>query len=116
MAAKRADDEVRRARFPTLRREEKPAAQKPKEGGAPVHMGALAGLQDMDVRVTLEWGRSQIAVSEALELGEGGLLRLEQLANEPVDVRVNGKLFARGKLVVVGDNYGVQLTELVDSN
>ena len=115
MAAKRTDDEVRRVRFPALRREEKPAAQDKKGEALPAHMGALAGLQNVDVRIALEWGRSQITVSEALELGEGGLLRLEQLADEPVDVRVNGKLFARGKLVVVGDNYGVQLTELVDS-
>lgn len=114
MTAKRTDDEVRWARFPALRREEKPAAQKSKGQAPSAHMGALSGLQDMDVRIVLEWGRSQITVSEVLELGDGALLRLEQLADEPVDVRVNGKLFARGKLVIVGDNYGVQLTELVD--
>ncbi len=116
MTAKQTDNEVRRVQFPALRREEKPATQKPKGEASLAHMGAMAGLQDMDVRIVLEWGRSQIAVSEALELGDGMLLRLDQLADEPVDVCVNGKLFARGKLVVVEDNYGVQLTELVDAS
>ena len=108
MAAKRVNEEARRVRLPALRNAEKPVADERKVSALP------AGLQDVGVRVTLEWGRSQITVVEAMKLGAGGLVRLDQLAKEPVDVRVNGKLFARGKLVVVGENYGVQLTELVD--
>jgi len=53
-------------------------------------------------------------VEEALQLGAEALLAVDQRASEPVDVLVNGKLFGRGKLVLVGDNYGVQLTEIVD--
>ena len=78
-------------------------------------LGSLAGLHRVEVAVTLEWGRSQISLEQAMKLGKDSLLRLDQQADELVDVRVNGRLFARGKLVVVGDAYGVQLIEFVDS-
>ena len=51
---------------------------------------------------------------EAAELGEKSLLRIDRRADDPVDVCVNGKVIARGRLVVVGDNYGVEITEIVE--
>ena len=72
-----------------------------------------SGLRNVEVKITLELGRTEIAVEEALNLGEGALLGVDKLADEPVEVRVNGKLFGRGKLVLVGDHYGVQLTEVI---
>ncbi len=80
----------------------------------PAHRGQLSGLEDVDVKITVEWGRAKITLEEALALGEKTLLHTDKMAPDPVDVMINGKLFARGKLVVVGDSYGVQLLEIVD--
>jgi flagellar motor switch protein FliN/FliY len=76
-------------------------------------VSALSGLQNVDVQVTVEWGRTELTVAEALGLGPNAMLRTSQAVTEPVEVRVNGRLFGRGKLVLVGGNYAVQLTELV---
>lgn len=79
-----------------------------------VHGGeSLSGLGDVEVRITVEWGRADITVEEAAALSEESLLHTDRSAADPVDVLVNGKLFARGKLVLVGDSYGVQLLEIV---
>ena len=64
--------------------------------------------------MTLELGRTEITLEEAMKLGEKSLLAVDRTADEPVEVRVNGKLLGRGRLVMVGGNYGVQLTEVVD--
>lgn len=74
----------------------------------------LAGLRDVEVRITLELGRTEITLEEATSLAERSMLVVDKLAEEPVDIRVNGQLFGRGKLVLVGEHYGFQLTELVD--
>ena len=74
---------------------------------------SLAGLGDVEVRITVEWGRADITVEEASALSEESLLHTDRSASDPVDVLVNGKLFARGKLVLVGDSYGVQLLEII---
>lgn len=74
---------------------------------------SLAGLSDVEVRIAVEWGRADITVEEASALSEESLLHTDRSASDPVDVLVNGKLFARGKLVLVGDNYGVQLLEII---
>ncbi len=88
-------------------------AIKKRNPSAALGMGKLSGLQDVDMRISVEWGRAQITVEEAMSLGEKSLLRTDKLAPDPVDILVNGKLFARGKLVVVGGNYGVQILEIV---
>jgi len=113
MAEKKSGDKVNPVRFPVLRKEEK--ATPKKEEAILVDLGALAGLQDVEVKITLEWGRTEITVEEAMKLDKEALLRLDHQAKEPIDVRVNGKLFGRGLLVMVGETYGVQLTEIVNS-
>lgn len=85
-----------------------------KKNTPPARPLQLSGLRDVEVRITLELGRTEITLEEATSLAERSMLVIDKLAEEPVDVCVNGKLFGRGKLVLVGDNYGVQLTELVD--
>ena len=74
----------------------------------------LSRLQNMDVRVSVEWGRTRITLEEARALGPDAILKVDSEADEPVDVRVNGKLIGRGKMVLVGDSYGVQMTQFVD--
>ena len=79
----------------------------------PAELAQLTGLEGVDVKITVEWGRAKITLEEAMNLGEKSLLHTDKNAPDPVDILVNGKLFARGKLVVVGDSYGVQLLEIV---
>ena len=62
--------------------------------------------------VTVELGRSSLSVEEVLALGPGSVVELDKLAGEPVDVLVNGRLIARGEVVVVDENFGVRVTEI----
>ena len=75
--------------------------------------GNLAQIQDVDVEVSVELGRTKITLDNALELGEQSLMELNRHVGEPVDVRLNGKLFARGEVVTVAENFGVRLTEII---
>lgn len=70
----------------------------------------------LDVRLTLsvELGRRQLLVQEVLNLGQGSLLDLGRSSSELVDVLINGKLIARGEVVVIDENFGVRITSLVD--
>ena len=74
----------------------------------------LSQLQNMDVRVSVEWGRTRITLEEARALGPDAILKVDSEVDDPVEVRVNGKLIGRGKMVLVGDSYGVQMTQFVD--
>ena len=92
-------------KLPAVAQGQKPAASP----------GFASALQNVEVKVTVEFGRTHITVEEALELAEKSVLAMDKMQNEPFDVCVNGKLFGRGKLVVIGqENYGIQLIELVD--
>jgi flagellar motor switch protein FliN/FliY len=88
-------------------------AQQPTEAST---TSALSGLGGVDVKVTLVLGRTEITIEEAAELGEKSLLRIDCKADDPVDVCVNGKVIARGRLVVVGENYGVEITEILEGS
>ncbi|MCC7262133.1 MAG: FliM/FliN family flagellar motor switch protein [Candidatus Latescibacteria bacterium] len=92
------------------KRIEKKAAPAPLAG----ELASLLGLQEVEVKITLELGRTEITLEEAMSLTERSTVVGDKMADEPVDVRINGRLFGRGKLVLVGDHYGVQLTELLD--
>jgi len=76
-------------------------------------MNALPGLAEVPVKLRVVLGGSKISFQDAAALTQKSLLPIDRLADDPVDVLVNGKLIARGKLVVVEDTYGVQITELV---
>jgi flagellar motor switch protein FliN/FliY len=91
------------AAFPTL----EPA---PPEEMSPSSIGLL-GAVELDVTVRL--GRTRRSIRELLQLGAGSVLQLDNLAGETVDILVNGHLLARGEVVIVGENYGVRIVELV---
>jgi len=74
----------------------------------------LSGLTGVKVRVTAILGTTEITFDRAVELDPDTLLAVDRAKDDPVDLCVNGDVVARGKLVVVGDTYGVQITELVD--
>ncbi len=70
-------------------------------------------IMDVSMRVTVELGRSTLTVEDVLSLGPGSVVELNKLAGEPVDVLVNEQLIARGEVVVVDENFGVRVTEIV---
>ncbi len=71
-------------------------------------------LMDVDLDLSVELGRKEMQIKEILNLGPGKIIELDKLAGEPVDLLVNGKLLAKGEVVVVDENFGVRITELVD--
>ncbi len=75
---------------------------------------ALKHLLDVPLRVSVELGRSRLPIQDILGLQPGSLVALGTLAGEPLDVRVNGKLIARGECVVVNERYAVRITEVID--
>lgn len=70
-------------------------------------------LLDISMQLTVELGRTKMQIKKILALGEGSIIELEKLAGEPVDLLVNGKLIAKGEVVVIDENFGVRITEIV---
>lgn len=70
-------------------------------------------LLDIPLEVTVELGRTKRLIKDVLELGVGSVIELDKLAGEPVDVVVNGKLVARGEVVVIDENFGVRITDII---
>jgi flagellar motor switch protein FliN/FliY len=70
-------------------------------------------LLDIPLEVTVELGRTRLALRDLLALSAGSVVELAKLAGEPLDVLVNGKLVARGECVMVNDKFGVRLTDIV---
>ncbi|KTD47216.1 flagellar motor switch protein FliN [Legionella rubrilucens] len=68
---------------------------------------------DIPVTVTVEIGRTRMTIRNLLQLNQGGIVALDRLAGEPLDVLVNGTLVAHGEVVVVNDKFGVRLTDIV---
>jgi flagellar motor switch protein FliN/FliY len=71
-------------------------------------------LLDIDIPITVEVGRAQMTLDEVLRLVPGSVIALDKKAEEPVDLRVNGKLVARGEIVQLDDSYGLRITQIVD--
>jgi flagellar motor switch protein FliN/FliY len=72
-------------------------------------------LLDVNIPVSVEVGGTHMPVAEILKLVPGSIVALEKKAEEPVDLRVNGKLVARGEVVMVDDTYGLRITQIVDT-
>jgi flagellar motor switch protein FliN/FliY len=70
-------------------------------------------LMDVGLQLTVELGRTRRQIRDVLSLGPGSVLELDRLAGEQVDVLVNGKLIAKAEVVVIDENYGVRITDIV---
>ena len=79
---------------------------------APEH-GNIGLLMDVYMEMTVELGRTKKLIREILGMGEGTIIELDKLAGEPVDILVNHKLIAKGEVVVIDENFGVRVTEIV---
>ncbi|MBT3345021.1 MAG: flagellar motor switch protein FliN [Gemmatimonadetes bacterium] len=70
-------------------------------------------VDDVDMTVSVELGRSMMSLDSALDLSEQSMMELNRNVGDPVDIRLNGRLFARGEVVTVGENFGVRITEIL---
>ena len=70
-------------------------------------------LSDVDLQVTIELGRTEMLVEDVLRLQPGSVVELDKLAGDPVDVFVNGRLVARGEVLVLNDNFCIRISEIV---
>jgi len=70
---------------------------------------------DIPLEVTVEIGRTKMMIRELLKLNQGSIIELEKFVGEPVEVLVNGKLMAKGEVVVVNDRFGVRITEIISA-
>jgi len=77
--------------------------------------GNIGMLYDVPLNVTVELGRTRRSVRDILELTQGSVIELDKLAGEPVDVLVNNTLIATGEVVVIEENFGVRITEIVNT-
>ncbi len=69
-------------------------------------------LMDVPLTVTIELGRTEMTLKQALELNQGSVVELNRLAGDPIDIFVNERLIAKGEVVVVDDKFAVRVTEL----
>lgn len=75
--------------------------------------GNIDLIMDVPLQLTVELGKTKKTIKEILELGPGSIIELDKLAGEPVDLLINGKLIAHGEVVVIDENYGVRVTDIV---
>ncbi|NIG88368.1 flagellar motor switch protein FliN [Serratia symbiotica] len=86
---------------------------------SPEDQDSLNNLQDIDlildipVKLTVELGRTKMTIKELLRLSQGSVVALDGLAGEPLDILINGYLIAQGEVVVVGDKFGVRITDII---
>ncbi|MBN1410620.1 MAG: flagellar motor switch phosphatase FliY [Spirochaetales bacterium] len=79
----------------------------------PMEQGNIGLLMDVNMEMTVELGRTKRLIKDILGIGEGTIIELDKLAGEPVDILVNHKLIAKGEVVVIDENFGVRVTEIV---
>jgi flagellar motor switch protein FliN/FliY len=91
--------------------------QLPAGAGVPAHgptaVGDLRRLSAVPVDLSVEMGRTRMTVGETLELRQGSIITLNRMAGEPVDLLVNGTAIARGEVVVIDEQFGLRVTEVL---
>ncbi len=91
------------------------SVQYPNLSGGPVgqEAGNIGLIMDVNMEMTVELGRTKKQIKEILGMGEGTIIELDKLAGEPVDILVNHKPIAKGEVVVIDENFGVRVTEIL---
>ncbi len=82
-------------------------------GTKPATHNDIDFILDIPVQLTVELGRTKIAIKNLLQLAQGSVVELDGMAGEPMDVLVNGCLIAQGEVVVVNDKFGIRLTDII---
>ena len=76
----------------------------------------LQFLYDVPLQISVEVGRCKILLKDLLEMGTGQVIELDKSADEPLDLYVNSRLIAKGKPVLVGDKFGIKLTDVISAS
>ena len=76
----------------------------------------LEFLYDVPLQISVEIGRSKILLKDLLKMGEGYVIELDKLAGDPLDLYVNSRLIAKGEAVMVGEKFGIRLTDVVNTS
>ena len=76
----------------------------------------LSFFRQIPVKVTLEVASTEVPLGDLMRVEEGAVIELDKLAGEPLDVRVNGRLLAKGEVVVVNGKFGLRLVDVIDTN
>ena len=84
-----------------------------KEGNVVTKPNNLDFILDIPLEVTVELGRTNMAIYDLLQLGQGSIIELNKLSGEPLEILINQKLIARGEVVVVNEKFGIRLTDVV---
>lgn len=85
----------------------------PQTAGADNASRPLDFILDIPLEISVELGRARMVINDLLQLGQGSVVELSKLAGEPLEIFVNGKLVARGEVVVVNEKFGVRVTDIV---
>ena len=80
-----------------------------------IHTRGFDLLREVDVRLSVELGRTQMALKDVLALGEDSVVMLDRLTDELLDVHVNGTLIARGEIIAQGGRFGLKIVEMIGS-
>ena len=102
-----AEQEVEQAQFQQLDPTPAPRVERDKK---------LDLLMDITLPVSIELGRTNLEISEILDLKRGSIIEFDKIASEPVDIVVNGKKMAEGEVVVIDKHFAIRVTSLVDAN
>lgn len=86
------------------------------ETSGPVTGRGLQFLYDVPLQISVEVGRSRILLKDLLELDIGQVIELDKMAEDPLDLYVNSRLIARGRVVKVGEKFGIKLTDVISTS
>ncbi len=92
------------------------SSAQPSFGNQPDSSRGLDFLYDVPLQISVEVGRSKILLRDLLKMGEGYVIELDKAAGEPLDLYVNSRLIARGEAVMVGEKFGIRLTDVVSTS
>jgi flagellar motor switch protein FliN/FliY len=96
-----------------LDNDDRPAGGRQRDNGREAR--GLDFLYDVPLQVSVEVGRSRILLRDLLRMGEGYVIELDKMAGEPLDLYVNSRLIARGEAVMVGEKFGIRLTDVIST-
>ncbi len=89
-------------------------SKKRKDAMAPIDPNNLELLLNVEMKLSVELGRTKMSIKNILDIGEGKVIELDKLHGDPVDILVNDKVIARGEVVVVNEDFGIKVTEFLE--
>ncbi|RKQ63235.1 flagellar motor switch protein FliN/FliY [Thermovibrio guaymasensis] len=96
-----------------LAQQEKSSSEPSESEGEEKCDGKLELIKDIPLEVSVEVGSTKLPLEEILNLHSNSVVELDRFVDEPIDIKINGKLVAKGKLYVVKDSYGVEIVQII---